>query len=179
MIPEVGDQVLVAFEQNHPERPFVLMPGMYHGKAKPEHSDSKNNKKVLKTKGGHQILMNDEKGKESMALSSPTDFSAAATNGTMNLTAKGTITIKSDSDEITIDTPATIKIHASKIEINADASISLGAPKIEINADAELNAKAVKVSIEGQASTDLKGNGMLNISSSGVTSLSGSMLKLN
>ncbi|MBK8492213.1 MAG: type VI secretion system tip protein VgrG [Saprospirales bacterium] len=179
MIPEKGDQVLVAFEQNHPERPFVLMPGMYHGKAKPEHANGNNYLKALKTKGGHQILMNDEKGKESMALSSPTDFSAAASNGEMNLTAKGKITIKSDSGEITIDTPAKIVIHAANIEINADSSIKLGAPKIEINADADLSAKAAKVSIEGQASADFKGNGMVNISSSGVTSLSGSMLKLN
>ena len=25
----------VAFEQNHPEKPYVLIPGMYHGEAKP------------------------------------------------------------------------------------------------------------------------------------------------
>lgn len=178
IIPEKGDQVMVAFENNHPERPFALT-GMYHGQAKPEHHNSDNYKKALKTKGGHQILMNDEKGKESMALSSPKDLSAAATSGDMNLTAKGKITIKSDSGDITIDTPATIKIHASKIEINADASISLAAPKIEIKADAELNASGAKVNVDGQAATTVKGGGMLNVESQGITSISGSMLKLN
>ncbi len=179
MVPEKGDQVLVAFEHNNPERPFVLMAGMYHKDAKPEHHDADNLKKAIKTKGGHQILMNDEKGKESMALSSPTDFSAAASAGVMNLTAKGSITIKSDSGDIIIDTPATIKIHAKTIEINADSSITLGAPKIEINAAQDLKATGGKVSVAGQASADFKGSGKVNIESSGITSITGSMLKLN
>lgn len=179
MIPEKGDQVLVAFEENHPERPFVLMPGMYHGKAKPEHANSNNYMKAIKTSGGHQILLTDEKGKESMALSSPRDFSASAAEGEMSLTAKTKITIRSDSGEITIDTPAKIVIHAANIEIKGDSSIMLAAPKIQISADAELNAQAAKVSIQGQASAEFVGNGKVNISSSGVTTLSGSMLKLN
>ena len=179
MVPEKGDQVLVAFEQENPERPFVLMPGMYHGNAKPEHYDANNYKKALKTKGGHQILMNDEKGKESMALQSPNDLEAVASNGLMNLKAGGAITIQSDNGNITIDTPSTVKIHASTIEISADNTIKLESPKILINAVADFVTKAAKVSIEGQASTDLKGEGMLNISSSGITSLKGSLLKLN
>jgi uncharacterized protein involved in type VI secretion and phage assembly len=179
MIPEVGDEVLVAFEENNPERPYVLMPGMYHGKAKPEFFDAKNYKKGLKTKGGHQILMVDEQGKESMEISSPKNFSATASKGKLNLTSQEAITIKSGGDKITIEAPATITIHASDIEIKGDSSIKLTAPSIEIDAKAELNAKGAKVLVEGQASADFKGKGMVNISSSGITSLTGSLLKLN
>ena len=194
MIPEKGDHVLVAFEHNHPERPFVLS-SLYHGASKPEHYDPDNLKKALKTKGGHQILMNDEKGKESMALSSPFDFSAAATSGDMNLTAKSKITIKSDSGDITISTPTNISVDADgNITINAKgditleavninlkgkASINLEAPKININAQAQLNSSAPQVSIEGQAQTTVKGGAMLNLESSGITNVSGTMLKLN
>lgn len=194
ILPEKGDQVLVAFEHNHPERPYVLT-GMYHGKSKPEHHDPENLKKAIKTKGGHQILMNDEKGKESMALSSPFDFSAAATAGDMNLTAKSKITIKSDSGDITISTPTNIAIDAKgnitieakgditieavNINLKGKAAINLEAPKINIEAKAELTASAPKVTIDGTATTTVKGGAMLNVESSGITSVSGTMLKLN
>ena len=179
MIPEKGDQVLVAFEQDHPERPFVLMPGMYHGKAKPEYYDSNNYKKALKTKGGHQILMNDEQGQETMALSSPKDVAVAATNGEMNLKAKGAVTIISDSGDITIDSPGKIVIRAANIEITGDSSIKLGAPKIEIKADSDVIAQAANVTVTAQAKAEFKGEGTVDITSSGITSLKGSLLKLN
>jgi len=194
MIPEKGDRVLVAFEHNHPERPFVLS-SVYHGESKPEHHDPKNLKKALKTKGGHQILMNDEKGKESMALSSPFDFSATATGGDMNMTAKSKVTIKSESGNIAINTPTDISIDADgnititakgditlkavNINLEGSASINLEAPKINLNAKAELNGSGAKVNIEGQAATNVKGGGMLNLESTGVTTVSGTMLKLN
>ena len=178
MLPEKGDSVLVAFEHNHPERAYVLT-GMYHSEAKPEHHDPQNLKKFIKTKGGHEILMNDEKGKESMALTSPTDFSATAKQGTMTLTANGAVSIKSEKDNITIESPATITIHAKEIIIKADKSIEMKAPKIEIKADTELSASSAKVDIEGKASSSLKGNGKLDIASQGMTSITGSMVKLN
>ena len=210
VLPEKGDQVLVAFEHNHPERAYVLT-GMYHGGAKPEHHDPGNLKKAMKTKGGHQILMNDEKGKESMALSSPFDFSAAAAGGDMNLTAKSKITIKSDGGDITIKTPTNISVDADgnitinakgninikatgtmglestgdmslkapNIKISGTASIGLDAPKIDIAASAALAASGATVSVEGQATTTVKAGAMLNLESSGMTSVSGTMLKLN
>ena len=194
ILPEKGDQVLVAFEHNHPERPYVLT-GMYHGKSKPEHHDPENLKKAIKTKGGHQILMNDEKGKESMALSSPFDFSAAATAGDMNLKAKSKITIKSDSGDITITTPTNISVDAKgnitieakgditieavNINLKGKAAINLEAPTINIKADAELNASAPQVTIDGKMMTTVKGGAMLNVESMGITSVSGTMLKLN
>jgi Rhs element Vgr protein len=179
MIPEKGDQVLVAFEDGNPERPFVLMPGMYHGKAKPEHYDSQNNVKVLKTRGGNQIIMNDEQGQESMAVSSPADVAVEATGGRMEIAAKKTIIIQSSSGDITIEGPAKLTVHAADIVLKGDSSIKLEAPTIDIQADGDLAAKAAHVAIEAQAAADFTGDGMVNISSKGITSVAGSFIKLN
>ncbi len=194
IIPEKGDRVLVAFEHNHPERPFVLT-SLYNGAAKPEHHDPKNYKKALKTKGGHQILMNDEEGKQAMDLSSPVDFSATATEGKMEMTAKKTVTIKSDSGDITISTPANICIdaegnitinakgditlEATNINLKGRTSINLEAPTINMDAQAKLNGTGGQVNIEGKANTNVKGGAILNLESPGITNVSGSMLKLN
>jgi type VI secretion system secreted protein VgrG len=192
--PEKGDQVLVAFEHNHPEHPYVLT-GMYHGKTKPEHHDPENYKKAIKTKGGHQILMNDEKGKETMALSSPTDFAATATGGKMSLNAKGKIIIKSSGGDIIINTPSKITVTADgdiKIESKADITIegkninfvgkegiSLKAPKINLEADMNIKAKATEITIDGSATTTVKGGANLKVEASGITSISGAMVKIN
>lgn len=194
IIPEQGDRVLVAFEHHHPERPFVLT-SVTHGQAKPEHSDPKNLKKALKTKGGHQILMNDEKGKESMALSSPFDLSATAAGGDMSMTAKSKIIIKSEGGDITISTPTNISIdadgnitinakgditlEAANINLKGKSSINLEAPNINIEASTKLSESAPQVSIEGQTSTTVKGGTTLNLESTGITNVAGTMLKLN
>ena len=200
-LPEKDDQVLIAFEHDHPEHPYVLT-GTYHGKSKPHNHDPNNYKKSWKTKGGHQILMNDEKGKESMALSSPTDFSASAGGGNMELSAKSKITIKSSGGDITINTPSDISVgadgsitikakgdvtieatgdmnlKATNINLDGKAGISLQAPKIDIAAKAELNASGAKVSIEGKASTAVSG-AMLDLKGTAMANLSGAMVKIN
>jgi type VI secretion system secreted protein VgrG len=192
ILPEKGDQVLVAFEHNHPEHPYVLT-GMYHGKTKPQHHDPENLKKAIKTKGGHQILMNDEKGKESMALSSPTDFSASATAGKMGLSAKTTISISSSSGDISVSTPATINvsgktisidatgdmtIHAKKISIVADDALTLDGKTIDIVAKTKLSLSGPEVVISGDASVGIDG-GKVDVSGKTTTSISGNVLMLN
>ena len=194
IVPEKEDRVLIAFEHNHPERPFVLS-SVYHGAAKPEHFDPENLKKALKTKGGHEILMNDEKSKESMALTSPTDFSATAKKGNMSFTAKNTITVKSEGGDITITTPTNIAVdadgnititakgditlEATNINLKGKSSINLEAPNINIDATAQLSETGAQVKIEGQATTTVKGGATLNLESPGITNVSGTMLKLN
>ncbi len=56
-IPEVGDQVMVNFQHNHPDRPFV-MGGLFHGKVGAG-GGSGNNIKSLSSKSGHTIKLND------------------------------------------------------------------------------------------------------------------------
>ena len=46
----MGDQVLVAFENNNADKPYVLS-GMYHGGAKPEWFNGENNIKGFKNQG--------------------------------------------------------------------------------------------------------------------------------
>jgi type VI secretion system secreted protein VgrG len=69
-LPEIGDQVLVSFEQQHPEKPFVLS-GFYHNDAKPEHHHAQNDFKGIKTRGQNSILFNDKSKSESIEIRSP------------------------------------------------------------------------------------------------------------
>ncbi|MFZ4927546.1 type VI secretion system Vgr family protein [Chryseobacterium sp. Mn2064] len=59
-IPEVGDQVMVGFVHNHPDRPFV-MGGMFHG-GTGLGGGIDNHLKSIQTRSGIRILMNDTEG---------------------------------------------------------------------------------------------------------------------
>ena len=60
-IPEVGEEVLVAFEGGNAEKPFVLG-AMYNGSGKSEYHTSGNDKKVIQTRSGTKIIMDDAQG---------------------------------------------------------------------------------------------------------------------
>ncbi|WP_294236662.1 type VI secretion system Vgr family protein [uncultured Chryseobacterium sp.] len=59
-IPEVGDQVIVNFVHQHPDRPFV-MGGMFHGQVGAG-GGTGNNIKSLSTRSGNKLELNDGEG---------------------------------------------------------------------------------------------------------------------
>lgn len=59
-IPEVGDQVIVSFVHQHPDRPFV-MGGMFHGQVGGG-GGAGNNIKSLSTRSGNKLELNDGEG---------------------------------------------------------------------------------------------------------------------
>lgn len=61
-IPEVGDEVLIAFVHGDLRLP-VIIGGLYNGKDKPpSHRTDEKDQKVVRTKAGHQITMDDTRG---------------------------------------------------------------------------------------------------------------------
>ena len=64
-MPEVGDEVLVAFEQEDVEHPFVIG-FLWNGKDKPPETSS--HKRLLKSVKGHTILLDDSDGGEKIEI---------------------------------------------------------------------------------------------------------------
>ncbi|CAM3749659.1 type VI secretion system tip protein VgrG [Flavobacterium gelidilacus] len=60
-IPEIGEEVLVAFEAGNAEKPFVLGT-MYNGNESSSYATSGNDKKVIQSRSGTKIIMNDAEG---------------------------------------------------------------------------------------------------------------------
>ena len=71
-LPEVGDDVLVAFEQGDIDRPIVLG-GLWDGQKKPPetNADGKNNVQMIKTKAGHLIKFDNTEGTETVLIDKP------------------------------------------------------------------------------------------------------------
>jgi type VI secretion system secreted protein VgrG len=111
-IPEVGDQVMVGFRYNDPNRPFVLG-SVFHGNIA-EGGGQNNNLKAIKTRSGHTLEFDDTDGKESIIIKDK--------NGNI-------ILLDTSGKNITITAPETISINAKNIIMKATESISMAAEK--------------------------------------------------
>ena len=70
-LPEVGDQVLVAFEQGNFNKPIVIG-SLWNKSDKPPDTnrDGNNNLKIIKTRGGNEIRISCVQGEEKIDISS-------------------------------------------------------------------------------------------------------------
>ena len=60
-IPEIGEEVLIGFEGDNAEKPYVLGT-MYNGSENSGYNTAGNDKKVIQTRSGTKIIMNDAIG---------------------------------------------------------------------------------------------------------------------
>ena len=89
-IPEVGDQVMVGFVHNHPDRPFV-MGGLFHG-GTALGGGIDNHLRSIQTKSGIKILMNDND--RSVRIEDPSGNTYFMDGkGNINITAPNKITM--------------------------------------------------------------------------------------
>jgi uncharacterized protein involved in type VI secretion and phage assembly len=122
-IPEVGDEVLVAFEAGDPRWPYVLG-GLWNGSdSPPESMDSggQNNPKVLRSRGGVKVTLDDTQGTERCILETPAGQKVTLADGPGSITVEDSNgnTIKLDSSGITVTASAQVVIQASTAQISA------------------------------------------------------------
>lgn len=126
-IPDVGDEVLVAFEHGDPRRPYVLG-GLWNGKDKPPQSmSSGNNLKVIRSRNGVKITLDDKSGQETLKLETP---------GGQKLTMKdgpGAVTIEdSNGNSVKLETSGITVTAAAKVTVNASqVAVSAGMVKVD------------------------------------------------
>ena len=142
LIPEVDDEVLVAFEREDLRFPYVLG-GLWNGKEKPPkfNGDGKNDERILKSRKKHYLLFNDgEKGIVELAHEKGRKV-IFDDDGIVLKDEKGnSVKIDSKSSAITIEAKGSLKINAQSITIQAKGSLNL-------KANGTLNVKGMQVNI--------------------------------
>ena len=160
VLPEVGDEVLVAFEQGDVRRPYVVG-GLFNGvdTPKPGPVDDVDggsgaiNRRSLVSRRGHRIDLLDQDGrKEGIAL--------ATGDG------KHTFTLDAVGSAVTLNTDGSVTIEA-KNGITVDAKSS------------SLALKGGDVSITATTGLTLDGGPQVKISGSGQVAVTGGVIKLN
>jgi uncharacterized protein involved in type VI secretion and phage assembly len=143
-LPEVDDEVLLAFEQGDVRFPYVLG-ALWNGKEAPPvtNEDGKNNLRVIQSRSGHLIRLNDEEGKEKIEI-----IDKSGKNSIVFDTVAKAIAITTDQDITLSASQGTIKLEAQKIEIksSADTQITAGA-KMDVQASATMNLKGATLNL--------------------------------
>lgn len=122
-VPDVDDEVLVAFEGGDLRRPFVIG-SLWNGRDAPPHSmdsSGQNNEKVLCSRNGVKVTLDDHDGQEQMILETP---------GGQKLTLKdgpGAVLIEDSNGN-------SVKLESSGITVNASAKVTVQATIVEVSA---------------------------------------------
>lgn len=185
-MPEINDEVLVAFEHGDVNRPYVV--GMlWNQKDKPPEktnqvsSNGKVQRRVLYSRTGHIIILDDSDNAPQVLIQDKKK------NQLLIDTKTDSITIKAAKD-ITIDAGGNLTLKAGQnITLDARANITGKAgAKMDFQANAQYNVKSAMVAIKGDGTAsvestvlDLKANGMANLQSSGTTAIKGALITLN
>ena len=134
-LPEIGDEVLVSFEHGMIEMPFVIG-ALWNGKDKPPEANQngKNDKRLIKSRSGHQIIFDDSSGNEKLQILTNAghkivldDSSGSEKIEIIDKTGDNSIIMDSSQGSITLKSQTKVSVQAQMIEIKADSSIDIKA----------------------------------------------------
>ncbi len=129
-VPDVNDEVLVAFEGGDPRRPYVIG-ALWNGRDTPPDSmdgAGNNYRKVLRSRNGVKITLDDQDGQEKFIVETP---------GVQKITLKdgpGSIMIEdSNGNSIKLETAGVTVTAAAKVTVNA-STVEVSAGMVTVNA---------------------------------------------
>jgi len=122
-IPDVDDEVLIVFEGGDPRRPYVIG-SLWNGKDTPPESmdgAGKNFKKVLRSRNGVKLTMDDTDGREQFILETPGGQKLTLKDGpgAVEIVDSNGNSIKMETSGITITAAAKVTINASQVAVSA------------------------------------------------------------
>jgi len=122
-IPDVDDEVLVVFEAGDPRRPYVVG-GLWNGQDQPPESmDSagNNDRKVLRSRNGVKLTLDDKDGQEQLILETPGGQKITMKDGpgAVEIVDSNGNSVKLETAGITVTASAKVTINASTVEVSA------------------------------------------------------------
>jgi len=182
MLPEIGDEVLVGFEEGDMHRP-VIIGGLYAGDDKksawPVEGSSVTDRRYTSL-NGHVVMLQDGKG-------DPNNMYQVTIKG-----EKGSVVLRMGADKASVTTPDDVPLELtcggqSSIKFDGKGNIAIKGLKvtveaqmgIELKSDTTLDVKAgTGLSLQSQTQAELKG-AMVNVTAQGPLAAKGAIVQIN
>lgn len=194
-LPEIGQEVVIGFHFGERNYPIVLGCLWNKKNTLPKETANKDNTiKKFRTKGGCEVIFDDEKGKEKIIVTTPAKLSFTIEDEAQIINIKdekeensikmdcknGLLSFQANKKmEFKIGKEAVISIDDKSINIKSDTISQDAKQKIAINGqNVNVEAKA-NVSVAAKASVNIEGKAGVKINSSALLELKGSMVKIN
>src|SRR5205085_12420673 len=113
-IPDGNDEVLVAFEVGDVRRPYVIGSLWNDSSSPPETMNANNNKKLLRSRNGVTITLDDQNGQERFVVETPGGQKVTLKDGPASI-------------EIMDSNGNSMKLEAAGIIVNASAKVTVNA----------------------------------------------------
>lgn len=121
-IPDVGDEVLIVFVNGDPRHPIVVG-GLWNGSDAPPESISggRNVKKVIRSKNGVKVTLEDEDGQEKFIAETPGGQKVTLKDGPGSVVIEDSSgnSVKLETTGITVTASAKVTINASQVAVSA------------------------------------------------------------
>lgn len=192
-LPEIDDEVLVAFEHGDTSFPYIVG-ALWNNTDKPPKgtadsvlaSDKKKvDQRVIRSRSGHLIVLDDKEGEEQIIIQDKTTENSIIFNAkenTITIQAKGDLTI-SAGGALTIEAAEVLTIEATKaltvsskqdaasfkaakdvtLESSGGKGTIKGSSGLALESTGTTELKGTNVSVAGNAQTEVKGNAMVKI----------------
>lgn len=152
-IPDVDDEVLVAFEHGDPRRPYVLG-ALWNGRDQaPESMDGSGNnyKKVLRSRNGVKVTLDDQDGQETLVLETPGGQKVTLKDGpgAVEIVDSNGNSVKLETTGVTVTASAKVTVNASQVAISAGmVTVDAGMSKFSgvVQADTVISNSVVSAS---------------------------------
>jgi uncharacterized protein involved in type VI secretion and phage assembly len=183
-LPEIDDEVLVAFEHGDLNYPYVVGV-LWNATDKPPAgtkdtvlaSDKKKvDQRVIRSRSGHLIVLDDTEGEEQIVIQDMTTKNSVVINskentltvtleGDIAITTKGAATITADKaitldtkDAITLKSVKDVTIDCQNFNVKAKTNAKMEATaNVELKGTAGAKLEGAQVGVQGQAMVEIKG----------------------
>ena len=171
-LPEVGDEVVVAFQMGDIRQPIIVGALWNKKDPPPTGKDDKNNIRKITSRAGHEIIFDDTNGDGKVTVKTKEGHKLEMLEKTDTIklqekSGQNIVTIKGGSSG-----EVEIKSGVTKIVINSKGDASIESTKA-------IKLKSTQIAIEANATLDLKASAALNLKSDGIVTVKGSIVKIN
>jgi phage protein D/phage baseplate assembly protein gpV len=193
ILPEINDEVLVAFEHGDVHRPTIVG-ALWSSTDKPPKKNSeasaggKVNQRVLKTRAGHLIILDDKQGEEQISITSKSGHTVILDDksGSENITVKdktgnNKMVIDSTKNSLTIDVNGDFVVNAKgKITLQSTQDMTLDSKaQAKFNSMGPMNIESKAPAALKGVKVDINGNTMVSINGGPMTQIQGGLVKIN
>ncbi|MEU2657928.1 VgrG-related protein [Streptomyces sp. NPDC007325] len=182
-IPEVGDEVVVGFEQGRLDRPYVLG-GLYNGQDRPSGGGAVDptsgavDRRAFASKGGHRLELLDAAGgaqgvklrtgdgKLTIDLDQAGTVVTIGSDGAVRITAKEKVSIAASGGVSVAAERGALELSGESVSVTARQGVRVdgGQGAVRLATGGALDVSGATVTVDGTQRTELKGGSTLSVS---------------
>jgi phage protein D/phage baseplate assembly protein gpV len=177
VVPEVGDEVLVAFDHGDIRHPYVVG-GLYNGVDTPkvgpidlvDTGSGEINRRTLVSRRGHRLDFLDQEGKtEGVTIRTGDDklqLVMDATGTKLTVHSDGTVLVEAKQG-VTVDAAtSTVELKGGDIKLTGQNGVTIdgGGGAVKVTAGSDLSLTGLSAKLEGTAQAEVKGGATCAIS---------------